>query len=107
MHFFYPFFLVLLTVDYIYYYLLRYEDLRALDGGVDGLRFIKPLIKIAGKLLRHKARLLIEVDPSHPEAIQKWITEKEQAHLRLRYEATHQDFTHKPRFVQLVKMKKA
>lgn len=84
-----------------------YEDLRALDGGADGLRFIKPLIKVAGKLLRHKARLLMEVDPSHPEAIQKWLSDEAQAHLCLGYEATHQDFTHKARYVQLIKKKKA
>ncbi|KAK3919666.1 MTRF1L release factor glutamine methyltransferase [Frankliniella fusca] len=84
-----------------------YEDLRALDGGVDGLRLIRPLIKIASKLLRHKGRLVMEVDPSHPEAIKKWISEEEQSDLRLKYEATHQDYSHKPRFVQLIKMKTA
>ncbi|XP_026281882.1 MTRF1L release factor glutamine methyltransferase [Frankliniella occidentalis] len=84
-----------------------YEDLRALDGGVDGLRLVKPLIKVASKFLRHKGRLVMEVDPSHPEAIQKWISEEAQSNLRLKYEATHQDYSHKPRFVQLIKMKTA
>ncbi len=49
----------------------------------------------------------MEVDPSHPEAIKKWINEEAQSDLRLKYEATHQDYSHKPRFVQLIKMKTA
>lgn len=85
--------------------LFSYEDLRALDGGMDGLRVVKPLIKAASRLLRHKGRLLMEVDPSHPDAIKKWLGEEAQSGLRLRYEATHQDFSHKPRFVQLIKMR--
>lgn len=83
----------------------RYEDLRALDGGMDGLRVVKPLIKAAASLLRHKGRLFMEVDPSHPQAIKKWINEDAQSSLRLKFERTHEDFSRKPRYVQMIRMK--
>jgi len=45
-----------------------YEDLRALDGGSEGLDVILPILKLAAKFLHGKesAFVALEVDPCHP-----------------------------------------
>merc|ERR1712059_68094 len=42
-----------------------YEDLRALDGGAEGLDVILPILDLAGKCLVDGGRVLLEVDPCH------------------------------------------
>lgn len=79
-----------------------YEDLRALDGGDDGLKIIKPLLKYAATALKPGGRLLLEVDTTHPEYIQ-FFTKKYPV-LKLQYEHTYKDFCNNDRFVEISKM---
>lgn len=79
-----------------------YEDLTALDGGDDGLKVIKPLLKYAATALKPGGRLLLEVDPSHPEYIQ-FFTKKYPV-LKLQYEHTYKDFCNNDRFVEILKI---
>lgn len=78
-----------------------YEDIRALDGGDDGLKIIKPLLKYAATSLKPGGRLLLEVDPSHPEYISFFT--KKYPMLKLRHEHTYKDFCNKDRFVEVLK----
>jgi len=43
-----------------------YEDLRALDGGSDGLDVIIPILELAGNKLEKSGLVVMEVDPCHP-----------------------------------------
>ncbi|XP_078043190.1 hemK methyltransferase 1 [Augochlora pura] len=79
-----------------------YEDLMALDGGEDGLKVIKPLLKYAARVLKPGGRLLLEVDSTHPDYI-KFFTEKYST-LKLQYEHTYKDFCNNDRFVELSKI---
>ncbi|XP_043491488.1 MTRF1L release factor glutamine methyltransferase isoform X1 [Polistes fuscatus] len=79
-----------------------YEDLRALDGGIDGLKIIKPLIQYSAKALKPGGRLFIEVDPVHPEYISFFV--KKYDTLKLHYEHTYKDFCNNDRFVEISKI---
>lgn len=79
-----------------------YEDLRALDGGNDGLNIIKPLLKYAAKALKPGGRLFVEVDPGHPEYIEFYT--KKYPNLLLKYERTYKDFCNNNRFVEILKL---
>ncbi|XP_033333590.1 hemK methyltransferase 1 [Megalopta genalis] len=79
-----------------------YEDLLAIDGGEDGLKVIKPLLKYAAEVLKPGGRVLLEVDSTHPEYI-KFFTEK-YSMLQLQYEHTYKDFYNNDRFVELSKI---
>jgi len=72
-----------------------------LDGGDDGLKVIKPLLRYAAKALKPGGRLFLEVDPTHPEYIQ-FFTNK-YSDLNLHHEYTHKDFCNNDRFVEIVK----
>ncbi|XP_076757509.1 hemK methyltransferase 1 [Xylocopa sonorina] len=79
-----------------------YEDLRALDGGDDGLKVIKPLLKYAATALKPGGRLFLEVDTTHPEYIQFFT--KKYPLLKLQYEHTYKDFCNNDRFVEILKL---
>ncbi|XP_017877238.1 hemK methyltransferase family member 1 [Ceratina calcarata] len=79
-----------------------YEDLAALDGGDDGLKIIKPLLKYAATGLKPGGRLLLEVDSTHPEYIQFFT--KKYPILKLQYEHTYKDFCNNDRFVEISKV---
>ncbi|XP_011863716.1 PREDICTED: hemK methyltransferase family member 1-like [Vollenhovia emeryi] len=79
-----------------------YEDIRALDGGDDGLKVIKPLLKYAAKALKPGGHLFVEVDPTHPEYIQ-FFTNK-YPDFKLHYAHTYKDFCNNDRFVEVVKV---
>ncbi|KAL6436170.1 hypothetical protein ACFW04_005724 [Cataglyphis niger] len=79
-----------------------YEDLRALDGGDDGLKVIKPLLRYTARVLKPGGRLFLEVDPSHPEYIQ-FFTNK-YPDFKLYHEHTYKDFCNNDRFVEIVKV---
>ncbi|KZC04032.1 HemK methyltransferase family member 1 [Dufourea novaeangliae] len=79
-----------------------YEDLRAINGGDDGLKVIKPLLKYAAAALKPGGRLFLEVDASHPEYI-KFFTEK-YPNFKLQYEHTYKDFCNFHRFVEVLKI---
>jgi len=46
-----------------------YEDLRALDGGAEGLDVILPIIELAGGKLSTGGMVMLEVDPCHPHIL--------------------------------------
>ena len=52
-----------------------FEDLRALDGGKDGLEVIRSILKFCQKSLKPKGLLFLEVDPCHPHIIGPDLTE--------------------------------
>ncbi|XP_070505117.1 MTRF1L release factor glutamine methyltransferase [Chironomus tepperi] len=80
-----------------------YEDLRALDGGEDGLDIINILLKLAAKYLKKGGSLWLEVDHRHPEIIEK-IVEMNQDDWKLKYAACYKDIFKKDRFVEIEKV---
>lgn len=79
-----------------------YEDLRALDGGPDGLQVIKSILKFASKRLHLKGSLWLEVDPSHPYKIEAYLKDNEQ--LNLKFMASYRDMFNKDRFVEIMRV---
>jgi len=72
-----------------------YEDLRALDGGAEGLDVILPILSLAGKQLHGKhAFVALEVDPCHPHILPNKLVEFHAAE-------TIKDFNGKDRFMVL------
>lgn len=80
-----------------------YEDLRALDGGEDGLDLITILLKLAAKNLKKGGNLWLETDHRHPEIIEK-IVEMNQDDWKLKYVACYKDIFKKDRFVEIEKL---
>lgn len=78
-----------------------YEDLRALDGGIDGLDIIRDILKFSSQKLRVKGILWLEVDPSHPEPIAKYL--EENPDFQLKYIASYKDMFERERFVEIKK----
>lgn len=79
-----------------------YEDLRALDGGEDGMSIIKIIIQMSTNLLKSGGTLWLEVDPSHPELIQKFLQQHKELHLK--YVACYPDLFHNDRFVEILRI---
>ncbi|XP_012261547.2 MTRF1L release factor glutamine methyltransferase isoform X3 [Athalia rosae] len=79
-----------------------YEDLRALDGGKDGLNTIKALMKYASKALVPSGLLFMEVDHLHPEYIEFFT--KKYTKLNLFHEHIYKDYCCNDRFVELSKL---
>ncbi|CBN79402.1 similar to HemK methyltransferase family member 1 isoform 1 [Ectocarpus siliculosus] len=52
-----------------------HEDSVALDGGEDGLDVVRDIVRLCPRLLRKGGprQLWMEVDTSHPEAMQRWL----------------------------------
>jgi len=73
-----------------------YEDLRALDGGAEGLDVILPILNLAAKLLKANkdAFVALEVDPCHPYILPNKLVEFDAAE-------TIKDFNDKDRFMVL------
>lgn len=80
-----------------------YEDMRALDGGPEGLNLIRTLMKLSAKELKPEGNLWLEVDPRHPEIIKKIIEQNHE--WKLKFISTYQDIFKKDRFVELEKDK--
>lgn len=80
-----------------------YEDLRALDGGNDGMQVIRSILKIASKRLCLKGLLWLEVDPTHPKLIEQHL-EEHSDELSLKYVASYKDMFEKERFVEIIKV---
>lgn len=95
----------MLTVfDYnflIFLILNRYEDLRALDGGKDGLDVIKSIILLSSTKLRKGGVLWLEIDPSHPKSIENYLKE---FHVDLKFVSSYKDICQKERFVEIIKL---
>lgn len=75
-----------------------YEDLRALDGGADGLEVILSIIKVADECLDEQGRIFLEVDPCHPFILPARL---EEAGSAFHIARTVKDFRDRDRFVEL------
>lgn len=82
-------------------YLFRYESVRALDGGKDGMRVIKALLILADKMLTQNGAIFLEVDTSHPIQIKKWLDNNKD--LNLSYVKSFKDCYDRDRFVFIKK----
>lgn len=80
-----------------------YEDLRALDGGPDGLNVIRSILAFAAKRLKLQGHLWLEVDPTHPPLIEEYLQEK-MSGLNLKFVACYKDMFGKERFVEIMKI---
>ncbi|XP_076064485.1 hemK methyltransferase 1 isoform X2 [Oratosquilla oratoria] len=81
--------------------IMLYEDLRALDGGKDGLDVIKPILLHSQHLMHKESTLLLEMDPCHQYLIPNWC--QQQRDLSLKVKEVHKDFTGRKRFIEFVK----
>ncbi|XP_059621127.1 MTRF1L release factor glutamine methyltransferase [Phlebotomus argentipes] len=79
-----------------------YEDLRALDGGEDGMNVIKSVLRVASKFLSEEGTLWLEVDSSHPELVVRYLDAHRES-LRLKFVASYTDLFQNDRFVEIVK----
>ena len=77
-----------------------YEDLRALDGGADGLEVILSILELAVTRLRPGGLVILEVDPCHPYILPEKLENK---NIQFTVEKTVQDFAGKDRFMVLKK----
>lgn len=66
------------------------------------MSIIKIIIQLSGKLLKSGGSLWLEVDPSHPELIQKFLDQHRE--LNLKYVASYPDMFHNERFVEILRM---
>jgi len=82
-----------------------YEDLRALDGGADGLSVIVPILKFASENLEEGGRVLLEVDPCHPLILETELR-KQNLGTSLRITEVCKDFCERDRFMVLQKQSK-
>lgn len=80
-----------------------YEDLRALDGGPDGLNVVRSIISLASRRLCLHGHLWMEIDPSHPPLIEDYLKNKKNE-LNLKFVASYKDFFGKSRFVEIMKI---
>lgn len=80
-----------------------YEDVRALDGGKDGLDMVKNLLELSAKHLKIGGSLWMEVDHRHPEIIAK-IVENNFEKWNLKFVASYKDIFKKERFVEIEKI---
>jgi len=78
----------------------RHEDVGALYGGRDGLDVVKEILRISSGILKPHGSVWLEVDISHPEKINDWISSQ---HLGLIYCRTFDDFTQRPRFCHIMR----
>lgn len=76
---------------------IRYEDVKALDGGKDGLDMVRVLLRQAEHLLYTDSSVWLEVDETHPPKIEKLLKEC----TNLQYISTYLDCFQRPRFCHL------
>ncbi|KAK4299438.1 hypothetical protein Pmani_028286 [Petrolisthes manimaculis] len=81
--------------------IMMYEDLRALDGGKDGLDVIKAILHLSHTLLLQGSHLILEVDPCHPYLIPTWL--QKQPQLKMKMTKVYVDFSGKERFIKFTK----
>lgn len=81
--------------------IVLYEDLRALDGGPDGLDIVKNILKFASNCLKLNGHLWLEVDTSHPKLIEEYLKEHSQS---LQFIGCHKDLFGNERFVEIKKI---
>lgn len=79
-----------------------YEDLRALDGGPDGLDTIKVILTFAADKLQPQGHLWLEIEPTQPKLIETYIAERSDA-LSMKFVSSYKDMFGKERFVEIMK----
>lgn len=79
-----------------------YEDLRAIDGGPDGLDIIKVILRFAADNLQPQGHLWLEIDPTQPKLIEAYIAEQNNA-LNMKFVSSYKDMFGKERFVEIMK----
>ncbi|XP_075039944.1 MTRF1L release factor glutamine methyltransferase isoform X2 [Mixophyes fleayi] len=79
--------------------ILRYEDHSALDGGPDGMDVIKGVLRLAPHLLSSNGDIFLEVDPRHPDMVEKWLQDHSEDELHLLNVV--RDFCGKSRFLHV------
>ena len=77
-----------------------YEDLRALDGGSDGLDVIRPILRLSSVRLRTGGRLYLEMDPCHFYLLPRALQEADDL-ANLRLVECRKDFADRHRFAIL------
>lgn len=77
-----------------------YEDLRALDGGGNGLVVIDNILKVAEKYLKPKGSLWLEVHQRHPIMLKEQFKNGKSA---LEFQGSFKDFCDKERFIKFIK----
>ncbi|TRY55077.1 hypothetical protein DNTS_020798 [Danionella cerebrum] len=80
--------------------LSSFEDHAALDGGLDGLNVVRPILTLASRLLTQQGRVYLEVSPSHPAVLQQLVQE---TLTPWNYLGTHADLSNRSRFCILQK----
>ncbi|CAL4107731.1 unnamed protein product [Meganyctiphanes norvegica] len=80
--------------------IMIYEDMRALDGGKEGLDIIKPLLKYCSQFLIKGRTMLLEVDPCHRFLITHWLASEKDNRWNMK---VFQDFNEKDRFLEFTK----
>lgn len=80
-----------------------YEDLRALEGGKDGTQFVKAVICLADKILTPDGDLFMEIHPTHPDILLKWLNE-DRRDLKISHVKTFKDFTNQNRYIYFKKL---
>nr|XP_045616735.1 MTRF1L release factor glutamine methyltransferase-like isoform X2 [Procambarus clarkii] len=84
--------------------IMVYEDMRALDGGKEGLDVIKAILIHSRYLLPDGHSVILEVDPCHCHLIPAWL--EKQPNLQLKLTEVFKDFNGKDRFIKLLKCAK-
>jgi release factor glutamine methyltransferase len=79
---------------------LEYESATALCGGTDGLDVIRTIVQQLPLWCRTGASCWMEVDPSHPKLIQRWLDEEGEA-IGVVFENSYKDLFGLDRFVKL------
>ena len=79
-----------------------FEDLRALDGGAEGLDVILPILELAGNKLSAGGHVILEVDPCHPYILPEKL---EKLQHEFEVEEVVKDFAEKDRFMVLKRLR--
>ena len=77
-----------------------FEDLRALDGGAEGMDVILPILELAGGKLAPGGQVILEVDPCHPYILPPKLEELPH---KFAVDKVVKDFTGQDRFMVLTK----
>lgn len=77
-----------------------YEDLRALDGGAEGLDVIMSILELAGTKLESGGSVILEVDPCHPLILPPKLEELKHTFI---VKDVIKDFTQRDRFMVIEK----
>lgn len=78
-----------------------YEDLRALDGGAEGLDTILAILKVAGQVLPQGGEVFLEVDPCHSTILPDHL---DTLPVKFVLKQVYKDYRDKDRFICLSKL---